>query len=84
MDIVQYCYFLSNSFDRNLGGFEISLRLRDHLARLFNAQKKTPNDVTLNKRAMGKLLKEAARVKQVLSANNEHTAQVRASHVASM
>ena len=37
---------------------------------------KTPNDVTKNQRSMAKLLKEAGRVKQVLSANTEHHAQV--------
>lgn len=38
--------------------------------------KKTPNDVTQNPRAMAKLLKEANRVKTVLSANADHFAQI--------
>ncbi|XP_061557914.1 hypoxia up-regulated protein 1 [Phycodurus eques] len=63
-------------FDRGLGGFEMDLRLRDHLARLFNEQKKTSKDVTENHRAMAKLLKEAQRLKTVLSANVEFMAQV--------
>ncbi|XP_061104368.1 hypoxia up-regulated protein 1 isoform X1 [Conger conger] len=63
-------------FDRTLGGFEMELRLRDHLAKLFNEQKKTKKDVRENARAMAKLLKEAQRLKTVLSANAEHTAQV--------
>ncbi|KAG9351523.1 hypothetical protein JZ751_022774 [Albula glossodonta] len=63
-------------FDRTLGGFEMELRLRDHLAKLFNGQKKTKKDVRENARAMAKLLKEAQRLKVVLSANAEHTAQV--------
>lgn len=67
------------SYDRRLGGVEFALRLRDHLAKVFNAQKKTKIDVTTNTRAMAKLLKEANRVKHVLSANNEHYAQVTAS-----
>uniref|UniRef100_A0A8C1IWR6 Hypoxia up-regulated protein 1 n=1 Tax=Cyprinus carpio TaxID=7962 RepID=A0A8C1IWR6_CYPCA len=63
-------------FDRTLGGFEMELRLRDHLAKLFNEQKKSKKDVRENLRAMAKLLKEAQRLKTVLSANAEHTAQI--------
>ncbi|XP_051972096.1 hypoxia up-regulated protein 1 isoform X2 [Xyrauchen texanus] len=63
-------------FDRTLGGFEMELRLRDHLANLFNEQKKSKKDVRENFRAMAKLLKEAQRLKIVLSANAEHTAQI--------
>lgn len=55
---------------------EFQLRLRDLLARHFNAQKKTKNDVTKDARSMQKLFKEAGRVKQVLSANVDHFAQV--------
>ena len=74
--IVAHAVSVCFRFDRNLGGMEITLRLRDHLAKIFNEQKKTPNDVTKNQRSMAKLLKEAGRVKQVLSANTEHHAQV--------
>ncbi|XP_028840520.1 hypoxia up-regulated protein 1 isoform X2 [Denticeps clupeoides] len=63
-------------FDRTLGGFEMELRLRDHLAKLFNEQKKSKKDVRENLRAMAKLLKEAQRLKTVLSANAEHGAQI--------
>ncbi|KAM9299356.1 hypoxia up-regulated protein 1 [Gastrophryne carolinensis] len=63
-------------FDRTLGGLQIDLRLRDHLAKLFNDQKKSKKDVRENPRAMAKLLKEANRVKTILSANNEHMAQI--------
>ncbi|XP_069804031.1 hypoxia up-regulated protein 1 isoform X1 [Dendropsophus ebraccatus] len=63
-------------FDRSLGGFEIDLRLRDHLAKLFNEQKKSKKDVRENPRAMAKLLKEANRLKTILSANNDHMAQI--------
>lgn len=72
------CHFhlIFYRFDRNLGGLEMTLRLRDHLAREFNKKKKTKTDVFTNDRAMGKLYKEAMRVKQVLSANMEHYAQV--------
>ena len=54
----------------------MQLRLRDFLARKFNEQKKTTNDVFQNPRAMSKINKEAARLKRVLSANNEHVSQV--------
>ncbi|XP_069597358.1 hypoxia up-regulated protein 1 isoform X1 [Ranitomeya imitator] len=63
-------------FDRSLGGFEIDVRLRDHLAKIFNEQKKSRKDVRENPRAMAKLLKEANRVKTILSANNDHMAQI--------
>ena len=64
-------------FDRTLGGLEMQIRLRDHLAKLFAEQsKKSLAEVTSNKRAMAKLFKEAGRLKKVLSANSEHKAQV--------
>ncbi|KAK3107370.1 hypothetical protein FSP39_012931 [Pinctada imbricata] len=63
-------------FDRSLGGLEMTLRLRDHLAKLFNKQKLTKTDVFTNERSMGKLFKEANRLKKVLSANTDHMAQV--------
>eukprot|EP00066_Takifugu_rubripes_P028179 XP_011617445.1 PREDICTED: hypoxia up-regulated protein 1 [Takifugu rubripes] len=63
-------------FDCGLGGFEMDLRLRDHLAKLFNEQKKSKKDVRENHRAMAKLLKEAQRLKTVLSANVDFMAQV--------
>ncbi|KAK4337395.1 hypothetical protein RND71_043342 [Anisodus tanguticus] len=59
-------------FDRTLGGFEMQLRLRDHLAKLFAEQSKKPlKQVLENNRAMSKLFKEAGKVKNMLSANNE-------------
>ncbi|CAG0915624.1 unnamed protein product [Notodromas monacha] len=63
-------------YDRTLGGLEMQLRLRDHLANVFNSQKKTPNDVFKNPRSMQKLFKEAGRLKNVLSANSDHVSQV--------
>jgi hypoxia up-regulated 1 len=59
-----------------LGGLEITLRLRAHLAEIFNNKKKRSVKIEDNPRAMAKLLKEAERVKKVLSANTEHMAQV--------
>lgn len=56
----------------------MDLRLRDHLAKLFNEQKKSKKDVRENHRAMAKLLKEAQRLKTVLSANADFMAQVSA------
>lgn len=64
-------------FDRYLGGFELQLRLREHLLGLFAEQSKQSVDkIRENKRAMAKLLKEAGRLKKVLSANTEHRAQI--------
>lgn len=67
---------LGLGYDRTLGGLEMQVRLRDHLARAFNAMKKTKTDVFSNPRAMSKLFKEAGRVKNILSANSDHFAQV--------
>lgn len=69
-------HLYGHRFDRGLGGFEMDLRLRDHLAKLFNGQKKSEKDVRENHRAMAKLLKEAQRLKTVLSANADFMAQV--------
>lgn len=63
-------------FDKELGGLEISMRLRDHLAKYFNKNKKTKADLYTNHRAMTKLLREAEHVKKILSANVDHMAQV--------
>ncbi|KAJ8949475.1 hypothetical protein NQ318_005942 [Aromia moschata] len=67
---------LGVGYDRTLGGLEIQLRLRDYLAKKFNEMKKTKNNVFENPRAMAKLFKEAGRLKNVLSANAEHHAQI--------
>jgi hypoxia up-regulated 1 len=63
-------------FDRTLGGLEMEMRLRDHLAKIFTSKHKTTGKITDSPRAMAKLLKEAKRVKTVLSANTEIFAQV--------
>ncbi|XP_066245009.1 hypoxia up-regulated protein 1 [Euwallacea similis] len=67
---------LGVGYDRTLGGLELQLRLRDYLAKKFNEMKKTPNDVFESPRALAKLFKEAGRLKNVLSANLEHYAQI--------
>ena len=61
-------------FDRNLGGAEFTNRLMNHLAKQFKKDKK--KDVFENPKAILKLQKEADRIKNVLSANAEHVAQV--------
>ncbi|VDN22613.1 unnamed protein product, partial [Cylicostephanus goldi] len=67
-------------YDRTLGGYEISLRMRDHLVKVVRETMKTSTDITESPRSMAKLLKEADRVKQVLSANKYHFAQVEGLH----
>lgn len=54
----------------------MTLRLQKYFAQKFSDQKLTSNDIFLNARGMAKLLKEADRVKIVLSANVDHVAQV--------
>jgi len=67
---------LGVGYDRTLGGAELRFRLRDYLADRFNAMGKTKTDVKTVPRAMGKLFKEAERVKLVLSANTDCFAQI--------
>merc|ERR1711934_1230493 len=67
---------LGVGFDRTLGGAELRFRVREFLADKFNALGKTKTDVRTVPRAMGKLLKEAERVKLILSANNDCYAQI--------
>jgi len=67
---------LGVGYDRTLGGAEIRFRVRDYLADQFNALGKTKTDVKTVPRAMGKLLKEAERVKLILSANADCYAQI--------
>lgn len=62
-------------YDRSLGGLEIDLRLRQFFVKKF--LEKSKKDADKNPQALVKLLKEAARVKKVLSANTEHMAQVK-------
>lgn len=57
----------------------MQMRLRDYLGQKFNELKKTKSDVFESPRALAKLMKEAGRLKKVLSANSEHLSQVRVS-----
>eukprot|EP00118_Oscarella_pearsei_P009903 m.58343 g.58343 ORF g.58343 m.58343 type:complete len:1093 (+) comp34803_c0_seq2:99-3377(+) len=63
-------------YDQFLGGLDFNLRMRDLLVKRFQEQGKGKSDVTESPRAMAKLLKEANRVKTVLSANTEHISQI--------
>ncbi|KAF9344770.1 hypothetical protein BGX26_003933 [Mortierella sp. AD094] len=65
-------------YDRTLGGHDIDVRLQKFLADKFQEQKgsKISTPVFQNQRAMAKLMKEANRVKQILSANTETLASV--------
>jgi hypoxia up-regulated 1 len=67
---------LGIGYDRTVGGRDVTEKLRKHLVAEFKSKHKTKGDILENPRAMAKLWKEAERVKQVLSANTEHFAQV--------
>lgn len=65
-------------WDKTAGGLEMSSRLRNILQRRFDEEHSSSGipSVKSNERAMAKLLKEAGRVKQVLSVNSDATARV--------
>jgi hypoxia up-regulated 1 len=65
----------SVAFDRDLGGLEFQIRLRDYLIKKFH-EKYSNIDLYQNSKALTKLFHEAEKVKHVLSTNNEYTAQV--------
>lgn len=75
-EILPVVQVLGVGYDRTLGGLEMQVRLRDYLGQQFNKMGKTKTDVFTNSRAMAKLFKEAGRLKNVLSANTEHYAQI--------
>ncbi|KAL0829326.1 hypothetical protein ABMA28_004121 [Loxostege sticticalis] len=74
VETVPQLQVLGVGFDRTLGGHEMTLRLREHLIKAW--QKNGGGDVRASPRAMEKLLREAERLKVVLSANTEHYAQI--------
>ena len=76
VEVIPQVSVIGVGYDRTLGGLEMQVRLQNYLAEEFEKLKKTPNSVFKNARAMAKLFKEAGRVKNVLSANNDHYAQV--------
>jgi hypoxia up-regulated 1 len=65
----------SVAFDRDLGGLEFQIRLRDYLVKKFH-EHHPKIDLSQNAKALTKLFREAERAKHVLSANTEYTAQV--------
>ncbi|KAJ1665446.1 lumenal Hsp70 protein [Coemansia sp. RSA 1813] len=67
----------SFSSDATLGGQEIDFLVRDMLVERFAQSSRSPaDDVKTSARAMNRLLKEAKRVKTILSANVEAVASV--------
>ena len=70
---------LAVGYDKALGGQILDTKLRAHLVKLFTEQHgaKVSTPIEKSPRAMMKLLKEANRVKQILSANQETISSVR-------
>ncbi|KAJ3336011.1 Hypoxia up-regulated protein 1, partial [Kappamyces sp. JEL0680] len=64
--------------DPSLGGRQVDGRLQTHLAAEFSSMHKgkLSGDITQDARAMARLLKEANRVKTILSANQQVTASI--------
>ena len=62
---------MAESYEKDCGSKEIELNLVNLLANKFNAmaERKGKDDVRTNVRAMKRLLKEAIKIKEVLSAN---------------
>ncbi|KAK9721782.1 lumenal Hsp70 protein [Basidiobolus ranarum] len=65
-------------YDRTLGGHQFDYRLQQHLVHEFTEKmgSKVKNNIQDSGKAMARLMKEAARVKQILSANTETIASV--------
>jgi len=64
------------AYDRSLGGLDLQLSIQGMIADRFSKVKKTSRDPRQVPRAMGKMFKEAGKVKLVLSANKEYRAQI--------
>ena len=62
--------------DRLLGGLALDALIRDMLVADFKRERPAAAPIERNERAMAKLLKEAARVKHVLSANLQSPARI--------
>lgn len=67
---------LAMGYDATLGGSEIDARLASFLLSRFVQSNTLSSDATRNPRALAKFLKEANKVKQILSANTETTASI--------
>ncbi|SNX82298.1 related to glucose regulated stress protein, HSP70-like [Melanopsichium pennsylvanicum] len=65
-------------WERNIGGLKLDLILRDKLAAEFDAKHgaQIGSSITSNHRAMARLLKEANRIKHILSANDAASSSV--------
>jgi hypoxia up-regulated 1 len=61
----------SVGFDKTLGGHEFDLRLQKLLAQQFDAKSGSSGAIYKNQRSMMKLLTQANKVKEILSANTE-------------
>jgi len=67
----------ATGYDRSLGGHSFDVKLQHHLANKFKETSQGKNiDIFSNQRAMSKLLKEAVKVKEILSANTECFASI--------
>jgi len=67
----------ATGYDRSLGGHAFDMKLQQHLAKKFKETSQGKNiDIFSNQRAMSKLLKEAIKVKEILSANTECYASI--------
>lgn len=73
---------LGSDFNVDLSGNMMSTRLYKHLKHAFHDSMgtKLKSKVETNPRALARLLKEATRVKQILSANNEATVSLESLH----
>ena len=67
---------LDAAWDRGAGGLEMDLLVRDMLAEAFDAQHQRKTPTRDEPRAMARLLRDANKVKHVLSANAEASANV--------
>ncbi|KAJ3238030.1 Hypoxia up-regulated protein 1 [Chytriomyces hyalinus] len=82
-ELVPEIEILAVGYDRKLGGRTIDVKLQKHLAKIFMkspAGSKSKEPIIGNARSMARLLKEANRVKQILSANTETIASVEGLH----
>ncbi|KAJ3071597.1 Hypoxia up-regulated protein 1 [Podochytrium sp. JEL0797] len=72
---------LAVGYDKTLGGKSIDTKLQKYLAKQFMKQHpNTQQPIVNNARSMARLMKEANRVKQILSANTETIAAVEGVH----
>ncbi|KAJ3019019.1 UNVERIFIED_CONTAM: Hypoxia up-regulated protein 1 [Siphonaria sp. JEL0065] len=80
---VPHIEILATGYDKKLGGKAIDVKLQKFLAKQFMTSttgSKAKEPILNNARSMAKLLKEANRVKQILSANSETISSVEGLH----